>query len=278
MKNFFFSLHHIPITVITDCRDENAKGRLISRLASYLPNKQINFIGVKNDIEASFCLLDTLDAIENRHCIIVVNIAPRTNEKRWDNGAPFAEFLFKNARVFATLNNGVFRLLQDFLKEDLQISVYNAPKVIPYLGVKLESQYRVMSSQFRSFDFLPKLLVARLKGKELPSEKWTVEKSQEIIHLVTFIDNFGNVKTNMKKNHDDPYLIFCASYNVKIGERSFNMLFHQHMKDVPDGNLSIVVGSSGLGENRLLEIIKKGDSAVEVLQCKPGDRIAISRG
>ena len=46
-----------PITYITDCKDENGKGRLKARLATLFPGHSVAFVGVSSDYEAAINLV-----------------------------------------------------------------------------------------------------------------------------------------------------------------------------------------------------------------------------
>ncbi|GEM_PF-1449009 len=48
---------------------------------------------------------------------------------------------------------------------------------------------------------------------------------------------------------------------------------YRRLKDVPNGGLAVIVGSSGLGERRFLEIVVQGGNAGKQLDIKPGDNI-----
>ena len=71
------------VTIINDCKCENAKIRQVTRVAS-LFDCSVYFSGVANDIEAAGNLVDVLDACEGREGIILVNVAPRHGGgKKW---------------------------------------------------------------------------------------------------------------------------------------------------------------------------------------------------
>ncbi|PIZ82395.1 MAG: hypothetical protein COY02_00205, partial [Parcubacteria group bacterium CG_4_10_14_0_2_um_filter_41_6] len=60
------------ITIINDCKDQNAAGRQAARVAC-LFNIAPTFVGVQSDIEASGNIIDVLDATEGKKGIILAN-------------------------------------------------------------------------------------------------------------------------------------------------------------------------------------------------------------
>ena len=81
------------VRIISDCRDDNARGRVETRIAALL-GVTPGFTGVANDLEAAGNLVDMLAAGLGRDGIIMVNVAPR-NVKR-ENGSPFGVFKWKD--------------------------------------------------------------------------------------------------------------------------------------------------------------------------------------
>ena len=104
-----------PITYITDCKDENGKGRLKARLATLFPGCSVQFVGVSSDYEAALNLVDIVDAYDGRPGIILANVARREGSERrskWTNGPPFAWVKIENIDVFTTVDGYVVSLLQ----------------------------------------------------------------------------------------------------------------------------------------------------------------------
>ncbi|MFZ1019386.1 MAG: hypothetical protein WAN61_00135 [Minisyncoccia bacterium] len=252
------------ITIISDCHDDNAKGRVMTRIASLLPGFNINFIGVQNDIEAAICLVDTLDALEDRAGTILVNIAPRNGEaKKWTNGTPFGEFSVGNIQIFSTIDGYILSFIQQFLKKKIKVRVYDIPKIIAEFGITTETQKRIINSQFRSFDFLTRLAAERIHGKKFTHSLLKIENINND-WAVGYIDRFGNIKTT--KIYSGGYKPNIFLGKLRIGNKLFPKIkFYSRLKDVPDDELAIIVGSSGLGEKRLLEIVLQGDSAEKLL-------------
>ncbi|OGI64571.1 hypothetical protein A3H53_01935 [Candidatus Nomurabacteria bacterium RIFCSPLOWO2_02_FULL_40_10] len=262
IKWFLFN-RHIPITIINDCRDSNAEGRIVTRLASLLPLSKISFVGVKDDIEAAFCLVDMLDALEGRKGIKIINVAPRHGvAKCWSNGTPFCETKIGHAMIFSTIDGHVLSLIQDILGYKLRVKLYNIPEVVTQMGLSLETQTKIIKSQFRSFDFLPRLVAMRVKGKEFPYTITTVKNC--INEMVGFTDVFGNIKTTII--YKEQYTTGTFFKKFKVGDVLLTEIkFYPRLKDVPNGELAVIVGSSGFGNSRFLEIVVQGQSASEKL-------------
>src|SRR5215469_12078503 len=93
------------VTIINDCKDENAFGRQQTR-ASMLFNTHVTTIGVEfgETIEGSGNIIDMLDASDGAKGILLVNLAPRHGEgKKWENGTPFCYFSYKDTLVVSTV-------------------------------------------------------------------------------------------------------------------------------------------------------------------------------
>ena len=95
------------VTLITDCKDDNALGRSTTRLST-LFDCNITTIGVNGwdaDLEAAGNLIDMLDASEGKKGVILVNVAPRHKSgKKWPNGTPFGYFHYKDTLVVISVD------------------------------------------------------------------------------------------------------------------------------------------------------------------------------
>ena len=49
--------------------------------------------------------------------------------------------------------------------------------------------------------------------------------------------------------------------------------FYNRLKDIPDGQVALTIGSSGLGSKRFLEIMQQGASAASTLALQSGINI-----
>ena len=67
---------------------------------------------------------------------------------------------------------------------------------------------------------------------------------------IWYVDNFGNAKTTLIE--EDIRLDAEGDVRTKLG----TLRFHERLKDVPHGEAAFIVGSSGIGHERFLEITK----------------------
>jgi hypothetical protein len=135
-----------PITYITDCKDENGKGRLKARLATLFPGCSVQFVGVSSDYEAALNLVDIVDAYDGRPGIVLANVARREGSERknkWTNGPPFAWVKLENIDIFTTVDGYVVSLLQRMLERPLKMEVYDIPATVPHMGLSEERQAQV---------------------------------------------------------------------------------------------------------------------------------------
>lgn len=258
------------VTIINDCRDNNAAGRQCTRAAAILGVTPI-FVGVKNDIEAAGNLLDILDASEGQKGIILVNVAPRSGEAHhFQNGTPFAYFNYKDTLVISSISGYTLSLIKRFgLIKNVQL--LDIPKVLTAIvkqdQLGIETVDRISWSQFRSFDFLPRVAGWLWRQLPLPSELYLIESVPVLKNRVWCVDNFGNVKTSLLP--EESGFTLGAKIKTKIGE----LICYKHLRDLPDNESGLVVGSSGIGDKRFLEIMTQGGSAAERFKLKVGDEI-----
>lgn len=250
--DFFGEMSYLPYmfcSIINDCRDANAAGRQMSRAIALL-GCPASFIGVQSDLEAAGNLIDVLDAAEGRKGVVVVNVAPRNGRgKGWPNGTPLGYFWYKDTLVLASVDGFTLSLANKFgILTEVQI---------------LEIPEEYAKSQFRSFEFLPRAAKTLLAGELLKGEQFSFT-ILEAPKAIWWIDNFGNCKTTLLP--EDRGFAVGQAVETKVGEfRCF-----EGLKDVPDGEIGMVIGSSGLQEKRFLEIVKQGGSAAEQLGISSG--------
>jgi hypothetical protein len=262
------------IVLINDCRDENAKGRLVARTSS-LFSCPVSFIGINSELEAAGNLIDALDAFDNRPGVILVNVAPRGGKgKNFSNGTPFGYFWYKNVLVVSTVDGLCLSLVKK-LNLTRAVNLIDLKKSLPFLtksGLVDEKDVdRVANTQFRSLEFAPKAAKYLFDKGELPVKVVPIEEIENAPITIWWIDNFGNTKTTLTTyflagNKDRP-----LTYKTNIG----NFKYYDRLKDVPDGETAIITGSSGIGNKRFLEIVVQGKSAEKVLNLKVGDEVKL---
>jgi len=259
----------MQVTIITDCQDSNAFGRQLTR-ASSLFNCPVFPVSVNLDIEAAGNLIDTLDAIEDREGVVIVNVAPRNGEgKKWENGTPFGYFKYRNVSVITTIAGKTLSLIKK-LKLVKSIQLLDIPQVVKFAGEKgimVEGDgERIIRTQFRSYEFASKAVYWIYSKEKIPSKELSLETIDDKCRKVWWIDNFGNCKTTILKEE-------LNVRNNRVRTSIGNLQYFSRLKDVPDGETAIINGSSGIGENRFVEIVVQGGSAKDDLKLSTGDLI-----
>ncbi len=248
------------ITIINDCRDENAMARQSTRAAS-LFHFNITTVGIESfkDLEGAGNIIDVMDAAEGEEGVIMLNIAPRHGRgKKWPNGTPFGFFRYKKTLIVSTVDGYCFSLAKKFGLIDTAY-VTDLPTVIDHMidKGKFKAEYRdlVVKSQFRSYDYMPRLAKWLWDNVELPYEEYPMDQIPDAPKAVWWVDNFGNCKTTILPEE----IGFEAGKKIQtaIGE----MTCYNRLKDVPNDEPALIVGSSGFGMKRFLEVVVQGKSA-----------------
>lgn len=263
------------VTQITDCKDANALGRTESRISSLL-QCPVNSVGVNDlldgigTVEAAGNLIEVLDAIEDREAIVIVNAAPRQGEgKKWENGTPFAWFQYKNTKVISSIQGNALSLVKKLKLVDY-VNLIDIPHVLPFVIEKnlitIEIAERIRNTQFRSFDYLPRVAYWLSQNIQLPSTEYSLTNVEDIGNRVWWIDNFGNTKTTLLASELD--------INEGKVQTKFGLLpYYNRMKDVPNGETALITGSSGIESKRFVELIVQGEPFAKKYGVKVGDNL-----
>lgn len=256
------------ITIINDCQDANESGRQIARISS-LFQSPCHLIGVKNynELEASGNLIDILDAFEDRKGVILVNIAPRHKlNKKYSNGTPFGYFRYKNTLIVSTVDGLTLSLVKKLNLIEL-INILDIDKAVVRLTKDKNLQRYIINSQFRSYDFLPRVAYYLLQKDHLPSYQFNINNIADAPATVWWIDGFGNCKTTLLKTD----INISKDRHISLSIGLFK--FYPRLTDVPDGKLAVIIGSSGIDSRRFLEIVIQGKRAADMLNIKVADMI-----
>ncbi len=260
--------------IITDCKDDNALGRSTVRLSQFVqcPITTIGVNGWDADLEAAGNLIDLLDASEGKPGVIIVNVAPRhKSAKKWPNGTPFSYFHYKETLIVSSIDGQVLSLVKKLGLVEA-VNIMDIPTVLQSLEkrgvITQELVDHISHTQFRSFEFLPRVAGWLLDGLEIPAEKYSLSEVVDAPKAVWWIDNFGNVKTTL---FVEDVAGFKAGevVSTKVGE----LTCYDRLKDVPDEQKALILGSSGLGEKRFLEVVVQGVSAEKELSITSGQDI-----
>jgi hypothetical protein len=262
------------VTIITDCIDSNAFGRQMTRAASLfgfppVPVAITPEFELPSDIEAGGHLIDMLDASRGRPGIILVNKAPRSGKaKKWKNGTPFGYFWYEKTLVVSSVDGYALSLAKKFNLVD-HINVFDIPTIAEYakehdLMDSYDADY-LITTQFRSFEFVPHAAKWVYDGHKLPTQQLAVNEIPDCPPSVFFADNFGNLKTTVLPEEID----FYAGNTINL-EYFGNIKCYDRLKDLPNGEAGLIIGSSGLKDKRFLEIMSQGLSAKDTFNAHIG--------
>ena len=258
------------ITIINDCKDENAMARQATR-ASSLFHSNVATVGIESfkDLEGAGNVIDVMDASGGEEGVIMLNIAPRHGRgKKWPNGTPFGFFRYKKTLIVSTVDGYCFSLAKKFGLID-KAYVTDLPTVIDAMIEKgnfpAEFREQIVKTQFRSFDYMPRLAKWLWDGVELPYEEYAMDQIPDAPKAVWWIDNFGNCKTTILPEE------IGFERDKKIQTKFGEFTCYNRLKDVPNDEHALIVGSSGFGHQRFIELIVQGKSAAAKFGLTTGD-------
>ncbi len=255
-------------TIINDCKDDNARSRQESRIASLL-DTSISFIGVDSDLEAGTELIDVLDATEGRPGLVLVNVAPRGGHTtKWENGTPFGYFWHGETLVLSSVDGYALAAVKKLgLANDLQLlDTHTTAEALLHEGlITPEAAVHIPRTQFRSFDFTPRAGVYLVQNGTLPSEPYPLADIPELPLAIWHIDSFGNAKTTLTRDNINTEGVTTTRY----GE----LPFYDQLRNVPDGTTALVEGSSGLGTTRFIELMTQRGNFAAKNGAKIGDDV-----
>jgi len=262
------------ITVIQDCNDEGTKGRITTRIQNLFKGVLPSFVavGAYSDLQAAGNLVDILDASEGGGGVVLVNAAPRHGKgKKYENGVPFGYFYYKKTLVVLTIDDIILELLKS-LGITSNVEVFDIPIVMDEAVEKglLEKWVaeKTKKTQFRSLEFQPRIAKWLWEGLSFSSEKLEIKGSHKNGQIY-LIDNFGNCKTTMTVSEIEKLKNDKLEIETKIGRLKIYDWLHL----LPDGETGLVKGSSGLNQEKFIEIIVQGKRANEIYNLKIGDNI-----
>lgn len=252
----------------TDCKDTNALSRVEAYLLALIKNANIRVYGANSSEEIAlsvYGIVEIWKKAKSEGNVVVGNFAPR--DKKWTNGAPFCF-----ARLYGNLIVGTpecFSLLVSKNKLDRnRIYQTDVFKVCSKFMTE-EEALDISKSQFRSLEYVPKLISWLLDEKDFPTNN-----AKDIPPVknekVFFIDNFGNIIFSMSPIQFKDYSLGCEYFS--IGDSVLcPATMKERLSDLKDGELGFVLGSKGF-----VELICKGGNAASMLGVKIGDTINFS--
>lgn len=270
------------VTVINDCTDFNVRGRIGTRVAG-LFGVAPTYVGVGGKLsannhadpaeyEAAGCLVDVLDTAEGKG-VVLVNVANRhAKGKRWPNGTPFGYFWVQNVLVVSTIDGYSLSLIKK-LHLASEIRVFDIPTVMQELArrnvVEEQLAEQIIHTQFRSLEFEPRAAKWLADKIDLPSTVYPLSEIETMPPAVWYIDNFGNCKTTLLPEDID----FAKGKVVQT--RFGDVPCFARLKDVPNGHIAFIIGSSGYGDKRFLELVMQGVSVAKKKQLTVGSLLFI---
>lgn len=259
------------LTIINDCHDPGTMNRQVVRAATLFPGVTISPVAVSSfsDLEAAGLIIDTLDAAGGEEGIIFTNVAPRHGRaKKWPNGTPFGHLRLGSTHLFSTLDGVTLSLVEKYGLAD-KVEVYDIPTVLDYVIKKgllpEEKRAFITNTQFRSYEFMPRAARWYLDGVQLPFESHALSDFQSAPLAIWFVDNFGNLKTTAWGSD----IGHAAGQVVKTKFGSLKC--YPRLKDVPNGEPGLTLGSSGYGDERFVELVVQGKSAAAYFGAQVGD-------
>lgn len=268
------------VTVINDCQSQNDKARQETRLISLL-GEPVSFVGVSSDfsvnatLEAAGTLVDVLDASEDRKGVVLLNVAPRGEKKKdGHNGTAFCYFEYENVLVISTVRGHSLSLVKK-LGIINEINLVDVDEVVKHMhkrGMLTHDQAKyIPTSQFRSYDFTPRLAKWLVDGVEVPHELVGADVIEDIPDSIWYIDAFGNCKTTL----------LATEVQVKSGEKMKTNLgdfvYYAGLKDLSKSETALYAGSSGIDNRRFVEIATQmqAGSAAKTLDVTLGDEFIV---
>jgi hypothetical protein len=255
-------------TFITDCKDDNARARQESRTASLLTTSTA-FIGVDSDLEAGMQLIDILDATEGRPGIILVNVAPRGGHAtKWENGTPFGYFWYQKTLVVASVDGFALSAVKalGITQEIALLDTHSAATAMLEAGfITSAAAMHIPLTQFRSFDFTPRVAAFIYLGNAVPTSRYTFEHVPDLPPAIWHIDSFGNCKTTLR--------IEDITSNQATNTRYGSLPFIAQLRQVPDGTPALVQGSSGIDKTRFLELMTQRGNFAKAFGANIGDDV-----
>lgn len=250
-------------TIITDCSDPLARSRQQLRFHS-LFGVQPTFLGVGRqapDLEAAGTLVDQLDALTNpptsrqpAPAVILVNVAPRGGRTKQigDNGTPFCYTRIGQTLIVSTYAGRALDLVAR-LGLVSEVQLLDIPTVtaaaVEWGELTPEQANRINNTQFRSLEFLPLVAYWLSTGRPVPSTTRQLEPAN-VTGLVWHIDNFGNAKTTLLPSD----VSFDDGKTIALPD-GHTATMYRRLTDVPADASALVIGSSGFGPDRFLEVV-----------------------
>lgn len=262
------------VFIVNDCRDDNARARQTGELARYIEAPP-EFVRIHHELEASCNLVDLLRTFRHgKRGGVVANTAERTGTEH--NGIRFGYFQFDQAWVVTTIGE-VTLSLPKHLGIAENIRVLDTEKTTDFLieegFVSPDDREDILTTQFRSSVFSPAVLAYLILRGEIPC--YTLQPLREVPSIrgkVSLRDNFANLKLTTAA--ESLGAISAGTFIPTVLPPPYHRLpYYPHLYLVPDKQMALIRGSSGIGTQRFLELVFKGGSAGKVTKLSVGDQV-----
>ncbi|MDF2461098.1 MAG: hypothetical protein K0S68_501, partial [Candidatus Saccharibacteria bacterium] len=215
-------------------------------------------------LQAAGHLVDALDAALGE-TVVLVNVASRGGHgrKKWPNGTPFCWFRVGDKLVASTYEGAALSLVRDLgLVSEVQLlDIPHVVKAAVHWGeITPETAEQITNTQFRSLEFLPRVAKWVHEGRGVPAVTQSLDELPDVQGKIWYIDNFGNAKTTRLPEE----IGFDEGRRLAVAG-GHEATCYQRLADVPDGETALVIGSSGFGERRFVELVIQRRSAAREL-------------
>lgn len=272
-------------SIITDCGAPIDEGRQKLAFQRLFDGASPAFVGVAPTssaptLEVAAHLVDQLDVLDSFHAspeqqaVVLAQAAPRGSDIKMnhDNGTPFCYFWHNKTLVAGTLN-GCLSLARDHGLVD-EVEVVDIPTLVAAMtksgDLSDEEAKKIINTQFRSLWLLPRLARWVVDGKNVPS---TTQKLDHNVlpptgHVVCIVDGFSNVKTTIRPEE----IGFKEGLEVELASGA-TAICHTRLADVATGETALIIGSSGYGAVRRLEVVVGRGRAAETYDLAVGSAV-----
>lgn len=252
-----------PVTLITDCRDGDARSRQNTNyVRAGIP--LTGFLGISHKLTAAGAIATHIALLEGEPGIVIGNAAPRgdADAPKRSNGSPFGYLEHEGTLIVSTVDCPGLTLLPRLGFGDT-VNVIDIPAIAATLFPDNEErQHRAIRTQFRSLHVLPFLVAYLWEHSKIKSTPELISPLQG--EFIYFVDAFGNCKTTLTDQSFQGETLVVSNQEIPR---------YRRLSDVPIGKLGLVTGSSGPFGNEFLEIVLNGKSAAEKLGIKTGDQL-----
>ncbi len=263
---------NITGVIITDCCDENARGRQETAFKALFDGVQPTFVGVDappsaSGLEVGGNVVDRLDVLDSfagglTNNVMLANAAWRGSgtKERHDNGTPFCYTWIENTLLVSTFGDCLTLARDQGIIGEVEL--VDAPTVlnqaVDWGDLTPQQASAIADDQFRSLKFLPRLARWALDGRDIKSETQSLDALPRLKPAIWTVDNFGNGTTTVLPDE----IGFEDGEEVALAN-GVPAVCHTRLTDVPTGETALTIGSKGYREKRWVEWVIGGGNAAE---------------